>query len=464
MRATTHSGKISNRPPVMSGGLPYLGPLLEFGRNPVALLQRGQQQFGESYAMRFFGSWASVLIGPGANQAVFMAPDDQLSAKEAYQFTVPIFGKGVAYDTTPELMDEQLGFIAPALRKGCMEKYVGQINEEVESYFENWGDEGEVDFLKTTKEVTTYVASRCLLGWEFRSKVTEEFVHLYHDLERGLAPISFFFPNLPLPAFRTRDKARKRMGVLFSKIISGRRAAGTQFDDFLQILMDARYAGGTSLTDEEITGLLLTLVFAGHHTSAVLAAWSGILLLQHPHYLPPILKEQQEVYGNGRDVTFESIARLNFLERAIREGERLYPPLVMLMRRVLKDFQYKDHLLPAGDFVVVSPAVSHRIPEVFADPDSYDPDRFGPGREEDKKYPHSLIGFGGGKHRCLGYHFAYTQIKVIWSVLLRRFELELASPNYQPDYGTFVVGPRQPCLIRYRRKRRNWVQGLSNAG
>ena len=444
---------------MMSGGLPYLGPILEFGRNPVALLKRGWQQLGESYTIRFFGAWASVLIGAKANQAVFMAPDDQLSAKEAYQFTVPIFGKGVAYDTTPELMDEQLGFIAPALRKGYMEKYAGQINEEVENYFETWGDEGEVDLLKATKEVTTYVASRCLLGWEFRSQVTEEFVHLYHDLERGLAPISFFFPNLPIPAFCTRDKARKRMGVLFSKIIGNRRAAGTQFDDFLQILMNARYADGTSLTDEEITGLLLTLVFACHHTSAVLAAWSGILLLQHPQYLLPILEEQQEVYGNGRDATFESIARLNLLERAIREGERLYPPLVMLMRRVLKDFKYNGYLLPAGDFVVVSPAISHRIPYMFAYPDRYDPDRFGPGREEDKKHPHSLIGFGGGKHRCLGYHFAYTQIKVIWSVLFRKFELELVSPHHRPDYGTFVVGPRQPCLIRYRRKRRNWVQG-----
>jgi sterol 14-demethylase len=102
---------------------------------------------------------------------------------------------------------------------------------------------------------------------------------------------------------------------------------------------------------------------------------------------------------------------------------------------------------------MVSPAVSHRIPEVFARPDHYDPERFAPGRAEDRKARFALITFGGGRHGCLGMTFAYLQIKAIWSLLLRHFELELPQYRVEPNYATFVVGPRSPCRIRYWRRR-----------
>jgi sterol 14-demethylase len=130
----------------------------------------------------------------------------------------------------------------------------------------------------------------------------------------------------------------------------------------------------------------------------------------------------------------------------------MYPPLVMLMRLVLRDFEYQDRVLPAGDLAMVAPAVTHRLPHIFRDPDRYDPDRFAPSREEDRRTQYALIGFGGGKHRCIGSGFAYQQIKLIWTVLLRDFDLELASADHPPDYSTFVVGPRRPCRVRYRRK------------
>jgi sterol 14-demethylase len=136
----------------------------------------------------------------------------------------------------------------------------------------------------------------------------------------------------------------------------------------------------------------------------------------------------------------------------VKESERLHPPLILLMRKIAREFIYKNYRMPAGWLAMVSPAVSHRLPEVFTDPDRFDPDRFTPGREEDKKARFSLITFGGGKHACIGMTFAYLQIKTIWSVLLRRFDLELLGRKPEPNYATFVVGPSQPCLVRFRRK------------
>ncbi|WP_375511679.1 cytochrome P450 [uncultured Nostoc sp.] len=448
---TTSVSDVKKTPPILRGGLPYLGHALEFQRNPIGVLQHARDQFGEIFSFLLAGSKVTVLTGAKANEAFFRAPDDQFSQKQAYQFMVPIFGKGIAYDTTPDRMSEQLGFIFPALREERMQAYAQFMADEAQAYFDTWGKSGEIDLLTAMNELTVFIASRCLIGHEFRQNLSTEFASLYHDLEGGISLLAFFQPYLPLPSFQRRDKARIRMVELISQIIANRRSRGHEGEDFLQTLMTARYADGTVLSDDNITGLLLTLLFAGQHTSAVLAAWTGILLLQHPQYLPAIMAEQQAVLGNSKTFSLEALRQLGVLERSIKEAERLRPPLVMLMRKILRDFEYNGYYVRAGGLAMVSPAVSHRLSECFHFPNRYDPDRFTPERAEDRKSPYTLIGFGGGRHRCIGQAFAYQQIKVIWSVLLQQFDLELGHRNYEPDYSTFIIGPRQPCLIRYRR-------------
>jgi sterol 14-demethylase len=105
-----------------------------------------------------------------------------------------------------------------------------------------------------------------------------------------------------------------------------------------------------------------------------------------------------------------------------------------------------------GDVVMASPNFSHTLPHVFPDPDAYDPDRFAPPRDEDKKTMYGFIGFGGGRHACIGQNFAYLQIKSIWSVLLRSFEFELLDPVPEADYDSMVVGPK-PCRVKYTRRK-----------
>jgi sterol 14alpha-demethylase len=443
-------------PPSLRGGLPYLGHALEFSRNPVRVLQRGQAQWGEIFSFLLAGSKVTVLIGPKANEAFFRAPDHQLSAKEAYRFTIPIFGNGIAYDATPEIMSEQLGFVFPALKEERLQAYAQFMLEETQHYLANWETTGEVDLLTAMNELTIFIASRCLIGHEFRNQLSTEFANLYHDLEGGINLLAFFQPYLPLPSFWRRDRARTRMVQLITEIIANRKAQGIEGEDFLQTLMIARYSDGTALSDDNITGLLLTLLFAGQHTSAVLATWTGILLLQHPQYLSPIVAEPRQVLGSvlkdSASLSLDSLKELVVLERAIKEAERLRPPLIMLMRKILQDFEYNGYAVPAGGLAMVAPAVSHRLASCFREPDRYDPDRFTPERAEDRQSSYALIGFGGGKHRCIGQSFAYQQIKVIWTVLFQQFDLELVQPSYEPNYSTFVIGPKQPCLIRYRRK------------
>ena len=440
--------------PVLGGGLPLLGHALAFRHDPVGLIQRGRDLYGDMFALLLFGNTVHVLTGAAGNEAFFKASDSVLSAKEAYQFTVPIFGEGVAYDTTPELMDQQLRMVHPALRDEKMQSYARFIEAEVDQYLASWADDGTFDLLSTMNEITMRTAGRCLIGAEFRSQLAKQFARLYHDLEGGINLVAFFAPNFPLPAMLRRDRARRHVVDMISPLIQARRAGGTRTDDFLDALIAAREPDGQPLSDDRITGLLLTLLFAGQHTSAVLATWSGVLMMQNPLHLKSIVNEQLAVC-RADAMTLAELKQLSRLERCIKEAERMHPPLIMLMRKLLQDFELGGYVIPAGDLVLVSPAVSHRIPEIFANPERYDPDRFAPPREEDRRTPYALIGFGGGKHRCIGLGFAYQQVKVIWSVMLRQFMFELVNRDQRPNYTTFVVGPHQPCLIRYRRRSMN---------
>src|SRR5262249_46348905 len=159
-------------------------------------------------------------------------------------------------------------------------------------------------------------------------------------------------------------------------------------------LMEAKYQNGASLSEHEITGMLLAAMFAGHHTSSVTTAWTLLEILRSPDYLDRMLEQLHTVYSTGDDVSFVSLRQITLTDYAIKEALRLHPPLFMLLRVALQDFTYKEYLIRKGSWLVTSPYVSHRVASTFADPERYDPDRFGPGREEDKRQ-FSFISFGG---------------------------------------------------------------------
>jgi sterol 14-demethylase len=167
-----------------------------------------------------------------------------------------------------------------------------------------------------------------------------------------------------------------------------------------------------------------------------------------------VLEEQQAIYADGRDVSFQALREIPQLENAVKEALRLHPPLIWLPRTALVDFAYKDWVVPAGTIVAMSTALSNLDPECFADPLRFDPDRFAEPRQEDVKHPFAYVPFGGGRHRCLGANFALMQQKAIFSVLLRRFEFELVAPpqSYVDNYSAMVVRPKQPFEVRFRRR------------
>jgi sterol 14alpha-demethylase len=439
------------RPPKLSGGLPLVGHTVEFIKGTMELLARAQRELGEVAAFLVFYRKMVAVFGPEAHEAVFRAPDTQLSPSEAYKIMTPVFGKDIVYDAPPEKMAEQLKMLLPALKDRRMRTYGEAVVYETEQTIASWGESGTLDFVDFCRVLTNFTSSRCLLGREFREGMNEEFAHVYHDLERGVTPLAYINAHLPLPSFIKRDRARVRMVEMITRIVDARRREGRTGEDFLQTLMESRYANGRALNEHEITGMLLAGMFAGHHTSSVTTAWTLIELLQNREYLARTVAEIDRVFGGGEKVSHAALRELHVAENAVKESLRLHPPLFMLVRVAKEDFVYKEWFIEKGAWVLVSPTVAHKLPDVFRDPERFDPDRFAPPREEDKR-DFAFIAFGGGRHKCLGNAFAILQIKAILALLLGQYDFELVGDPIASDFHGLVVGPKEPCRVRYRRR------------
>jgi sterol 14-demethylase len=332
-----------------------------------------------------------------------------------------------------------------------MRSYGEIILAEVEQCMGEWGDEGEIDLVDYCRVLTNFTSSACLLGPEFREGMSEEFARVYHDLERGVTPLSYIHNDLPLPSFRRRDRARERMVEMIGDIVEKRRGSGRQGEDFLQTLMDAKYKHGAPLSDDEITGMLLASMFAGHHTSSVTTAWTLIELLSNPVHMDRVIDELDAQYGDDGTVTFQSLRELHETEYAVKEALRLHPPLFMLIRVVKQPFSFKGFHFPIDSWLIISPTVSHHLPEAFSQPERFDPQRFAPPREEDKR-DYAYVPFGGGRHKCMGNAFALLQVKAILAVLLRRYRFALRGDSLGSDFHGLVIGPKEPCRLRYQRR------------
>ena len=253
---------------------------------------------------------------------------------------------------------------------------------------------------------------------------------------------------------------------LFSGVIKARRAETPEESkaknrtDILDVFINAKYKDGRGLSDDEVTGLLIALLFAGQHTSSITSTWTALFIAKDPSIMSRISTEQATVFsgpeGAGRPVTFDDVNNMPLLHDCMREALRLHPPLVLLMRKVMKDLKVtadgRTYSIPKGDTVMISPSVGMRLPSVFPNPDTFDPDRFSEPRSEHKT-PYAYLGFGGGMHSCMGQAFAFVQVKVVLSVLFRRYDIEVV-PEELPecDYEAMVVGPKGDCRVRYTKK------------
>jgi len=437
------------------------GHLPEMRVDPIGLFHRVRDECGDLGRFRLADKDVVLVSGAEANEAFFRAPDDVLDQAAAYPFMTPIFGKGVVFDASPEERQQMLK--NQALRGDMMRGHARTIEAEIRRMVAGWGDEGEIDLLDFFAELTIYTTSSCLIGKPFRDQLDGSFAEIYHRLERGTDAIAYVDPYADIESFRVRDQAREELVAKVQAIIAARIAKAASLGgeipreerDLLDVLIAVGYDA------EMVTGIFISMMFAGHHTSSGTASWAMIELLRNPAVLADVVAELDALYapdaaGTTPEVSFQALRSIPVLESALKETLRLHPPLIVLMRVVREEFELLGHTIAPGTVLAASPRVSNRIEADFPDAEEFRPERYVDPRQEDLQNRWTWIPFGAGKHRCVGNAFAMMQMKAIFSVLLRDFEFAAVQPldAYHDDVTKMVIQLAQPARVRYRRRSR----------
>jgi sterol 14-demethylase len=352
-----------------------------------------------------------------------------------------------------------------------LNKYIKYIFILLQGHFARWGQSGTVDLRLELEHLVTLITSRCLFGAALPEKVLSEVGPLLRHLNDGMRFVGILFPHLPIPAHRRRDAARARLGEMFTEIVRSRSRNSTNGDgnkDMLQCLIDSRYKNGRGTTEAEVVGLLVAALFAGQHNSSGTATFTGARLLTRANavHLRAAVEEQRRLVARHGDrrIDYDILQEMDTLHRCVKETLRLHPSGLLLLRSVRRSFTVRatdgrEYEVPKGH-AVASPLVVHnRLPHIYDEPDEFRPDRW---RAEALVKDNAVaaatggaleyLSFGAGRHMCIGEAFAYMQIKLIWSHLLRNFELEMVSPFPGTDWSVVMPGPQGKLMVSYKRR------------
>ncbi|KAI8328873.1 cytochrome P450 [Choanephora cucurbitarum] len=464
--------------PVVFSWIPIFGNAIEFGKDPITFLKLSQAKYGDVFTFKLLNKNITACLGADGNQFVFNAKQNNASAAAAYNhMTKYVFGKDVCFDTAHNIFMEQKRFIKAGLNVETFRKDVPLILDECHMYFNRLGESGTIDAYKMFGQLIIYTASRALLGPEIRAALDDGVAQLYYDLDQGFRPINFMFPNLPLPAYRQRDRAREKLAEIYSKIIENRRnRPNEQHDDLLQTLMDSHYKDGSPIPNHQICGILTAALFGGQHTSSTVSSWAILELAHRPDILAALRQEMIDQLGSLKaEFTYDNLEKLELLENVVKETLRRHPPIFNMMRRVVTDRLVHDKTglqIPKGNYLCAAPGVTQIDEAYFHNPLVWEPTRWSKktdpvhqleqGDDAHIDYGFGAVGissrspflpFGAGRHRCIGEKFGYLQLKAIIGTFVKEFDFETISKTVpKPDYTSMVVVPEN-STIRFTRRR-----------
>ena len=378
------------------------------------------------------------MVGPEANRFVLHTGRQHFSHDLGW---TPIIGdslgKGLLNMDDPEHARHRKMW-NPAFTSAYMESYLPVIQRVIAERAGRWPQRDMVDLYAEAREITFDAAAAALGGFQTGAEVDHLrslFYTLLHGFDGGSETWEEFYTKM----LRTRDE----LGAMLIGLIAERRNLpdGQQPRDVVGMMARARDEEGRALSDEQLLAHVNILLVAGHETTTTLGSWVLYLLATMPEQRRRIEAELDARLGDSDGpISAEALRSLKMLDNFIKEAGRLYPPVLNVPRGVVEDFEFAGYHIPAGTPIRLALGASHLLPDVFAEPERFDPDRFAPPREEDKRTPYSLVTFGGGPRICIGINFANIEVKALAAHVLRRYGLEAAAlPPPHAGHWTAVL-------------------------
>ncbi|MCF3146748.1 cytochrome P450 [Streptomyces platensis] len=443
-------------------GLPVLGSMLDLRRDSLSTFLRARREHGDVVRLE---------AGPPGLRSVFhavFAPEgvQQILASQAanfrkdhplYEEVRQAFGNGLLTSQDADYL-RQRRLVQPLFTKRRVDGYASAVTTEAATLADRWRTAGgTVDLVPEMNRLALRTVSRILFGLDAEAAV--DAIHRCapvinaYVVRRAYVPVKI--PReWPTPGNQRARAATDELNALCDRIVADRRAsretagdADGAGEDLLSLLAAAGNDEDGSLDATEVREQVLIFLLAGHETTATSLAFTLHLLARHPEEQTRVRDELDRVLGD-RTPTAADLDRLPYLTQALKESMRLYPAAPVISRRAVAAAEIGGFRIPAGADVVVAPWVTHRDPELWPDPERFDPRRFAP-EPEAARHRYAWFPFGGGPRACIGQHFSMLESVLALAVLLRAYELDAVDEEVPVSAG-ITLQATGPARVRLR--------------
>jgi cytochrome P450 len=405
-------------------GLPGLGSLIPFRRDPLTFVRGVHRAYGRVATVRMLNRRVVMFFRP--EHALYFLVDHARSfAAGADRHIMKRFLGEALLTTDGERHRQQRRLVQPAFHKKRVESYAAIMTDQTLDMLQGWRVGDEINIARSLQELTLRIVVKALFDLDLQTQsadLSALFTQVIENQNPGILgalppkalELLFNAPFLPLHQV---VEARAGLDTFVYDLIARRRAEGRDTGDVLSMLLAARDEDGTTLSDDEVRDQTMTLIAAGHETTSNALSWTVYLLSQNPDKYERLRAELADVL-KGRTPTADDLPRLTYLDWVIKEAMRVYPPAWTLNRTALEPFELEGYRFPAGTRVVFSQWVIHHLIDIWGDPEAFRPERWEPASA--RTLPKgAYFPFGGGPRMCIGMPLADMEARLVLATILQ---------------------------------------------
>jgi cytochrome P450 len=426
----------------------------QMAHDPLPLLLGAYEEFGPIFSMRLLHTRVVFMLGPEANQFVTVGHPENFHWRESsFGDLIPLLGDGLL-TIDDGYHDRARAIMLPAFHREQVEASTAAMRLEAEAALAALAPDMVIDVYAWMRTLAMRIAMRALLGLDPDDGGKGALAAENFEEALGFFGIDFALRLLRGPGspWRRLMAARAVLDRIVYEEIDRRRAApDSDRRDILGLLVTARGEDGERFTDTEVRDQVMTLMFAGHDTSTSTVTFALYELAHHPEVLARLCEEQDRVLA-GEGPTIDQLEReMPYLDMVVDEVLRLYPPAWIGPRRAVRDFEFGGYAVPRGAYVNYVSWASHRLPEVFPEPEAFVPERFT--RERKAELPRgAYVPFGGGKRVCIGKRFGQIEVKLVTTMLLQRLRADVLPGRTMTVRQSPTLSPRGGLKMRLRNR------------
>ena len=429
--------------------------LLAFRRDMLGFLQHLSHTYGDVATFRLGPERVVLLSHPEHIQDVLVTHHRQFIKARRGDVSRQFLGEGLL-NSEGDTHRRQRRLSQPAFHRQRVAQYGAVMTDYATRLSQTWQDGDSIDAAAAMMRVTLAIAAKTLFDADVESDavaIGRAISELLELSPRFSLPFAAVLMRLPLPGSRRLRQAQQVLDTTIYRIIEERRADATDHGDLLSMLLLAQDETGdqTGMTDRQIHDEALTLLLAGHETTALALTWTWYLLSQHPEAEAALHAELDAVLGK-RPPTVADLPNLSYTRQVFAESLRLYPPAWLMTRRNLDDFTVGKYTLPARTFIMISPYLTHHDARFFPDPEAFQPQRWA-SVSPDNRPRSGYFPFGGGPRQCIGESFAWMEGLLLLATLAPKWQLRLVPDHpvalrplvtLRPKYGMRMILTKRP--------------------